>query len=143
MRITDDHRRETEDRIRAATDRLLSGSLAPGMKCDIKSLSIEAGVSRAALYATYSHLKDEFERRRDHLHHTGIVLDPREAQINRLKGHNDALRARIERQDNEIAGLREFRSQAVFRLAAQHEEIQRLRGLTQTAALQSLPTTLA
>ena len=63
MTISEAQRRQTEERIRAAGDRLLRGQIPPGGGCDIQTLAIEAGVSRASLYRTYLHLKNEFEQR--------------------------------------------------------------------------------
>ena len=57
MTISDLQRQRTEDRIRAAIDRLLRGQIPPGGGCDVKTLAREAGVSRASLYRTYQHLK--------------------------------------------------------------------------------------
>lgn len=127
MRITDEQRRQIEERIRAAADRLLRGELPPGGKCDVKTLAAEAGVTRAALYSTYEHLKVEFEQRRDRLREAGVITDPREGQIARLKEQVDALRGRLADRDAEITELTEFRTTAVSRLAAQHDEITRLR----------------
>ncbi|MEU0283471.1 hypothetical protein [Streptomyces sp. NPDC006195] len=62
--LSHQQREQIERRIRAAIDRLLAGQIPPGGACDIKTLAREAGVSRAALYRTWGHLKDEFEKRR-------------------------------------------------------------------------------
>jgi hypothetical protein len=48
-------------------------------------------------------------------------------QISRLKAGNAELTQRIARQDTELADLRQFKVLALSRLAAQHEEIHRLR----------------
>ena len=56
-----ERRRETEQRIRAAAGALLRGDIPPGGKCDITTLARQAGVSRATLYRSYPHLKEEFE----------------------------------------------------------------------------------
>ncbi|MBW4719803.1 hypothetical protein [Saccharothrix obliqua] len=127
MRITEQQRRQNEDRIRAASDRLLRGEIPPGGGCDVKTLAKEAGVTRAALYSTYLHLKEEFEARRDRMHEAGEVTDPRAAQIERLKEHVAELKKRVADRDSEITALKEFRTTAVSRLAAQHDEITRLR----------------
>ena len=63
MRTTPEQRRQAEQRIRAAADALLRGDIPPDGKCDITTLARQAGVSRAALYRSYPHLKEEFERR--------------------------------------------------------------------------------
>lgn len=57
MKITPQQRQQNEDRIRAAMDRILHGDYAEGGKCDVKTLARESGVSRAAIYSTYAHLK--------------------------------------------------------------------------------------
>jgi hypothetical protein len=77
MQISAEQRRQTEDRIRAASDRLLRGEIPPGGGCDVKTLAAEAGVTRAALYTTYLHLKEEFEARRDRMREAGDIPDPR------------------------------------------------------------------
>jgi uncharacterized protein (DUF3084 family) len=75
----------------------------------------------------YQHLAEEFDRRLKALHGTGTIPDPRDRQIARLKEENTALRDRITERDAELEGLAAFKEQALSRLAAQHEEIQRLR----------------
>lgn len=99
MRTTPEQRQQTETRIRAAMDRLLRGDLPPGGKCDIKTLAAEARITRNGLYTTYAYLKDEFESRRDRLRDTGVITDPREAQIVRLKTDNAALKKRLANHD--------------------------------------------
>ncbi|MGW4982305.1 hypothetical protein [Streptomyces mirabilis] len=42
-RITDEERARNEQAIRAAMDRILSGRLRPGRRCDLKTLAQEAG----------------------------------------------------------------------------------------------------
>ncbi|MFG2632222.1 hypothetical protein [Streptomyces sp. NPDC048473] len=129
MRISATQRTENENRIRAAMDRLLRGEIPPGGKCDIKTLANEAAVDRTAFYGTrpYGHLRVEFERRLRALQDAGEIPDPREAQIARLKAENAKLKARIAQSDETIDELTDFRSQSLARLAAQHEEIVRLR----------------
>jgi chromosome segregation ATPase len=127
MRITQEQRGQIEERIRAAMDRLLRGDIPPGAKCDVKTLANESGVSRAAIYSTYLHLKEEFEHRRDQLGESSGSTDPREAQIARLKHQVGQLRSRIEKRDEELEQLKGFRVVALSRLAAQHDEITRLR----------------
>jgi hypothetical protein len=85
MRTTAEQRRQAEQRIRAAADALLRGDIPPDGKCDISTLARQAGVSRAALYRSYPHLKEEFERRLAALRAGGTAPDPRDAQITRLK----------------------------------------------------------
>jgi uncharacterized protein YdcH (DUF465 family) len=129
MRISAAQRTENENRIRAAMDRLLRGEIPPGGKCDIKTLAHEAGVDRTAFYGTrpYAHLRVEFERRLQTLQQTGEIPDPREAQITRLKAENAKFKERLAKSEQMIDELTDFRTQALARLAAQHEEIVRLR----------------
>lgn len=121
INVNGEQRRQTEDRIRAAMDRLLRDDLPPGGKCDVKSQ--EAGITRAALYTTYLHLKEEFESRRDQLREAG---DPREGQIQRLKEQISSLQDWVRKQEAKISELTTFRTTAVSRLSAQHDEITRL-----------------
>ena len=128
MRISAAQRTENENRIRAAMDRLLRGEIPPGGTCDIKTLAREATVDRTAFYGTrpYAHLCEEFERRLQNLQEAGQIPDPRAAQIERLKAEIAALKERLARAEDVNDELSEFRSQALARLAAQHEEILRL-----------------
>jgi chromosome segregation ATPase len=125
--ITHAQRRQTEDRIRAAMDRLLRGQIPPGGGCDVKTLAREAAVSRAALYRSYGHLKKEFEQRLARIRADGHLPDPRAAQILRLQDANTKLRQRLDEREREIAELTAFKTTALSRLAAQHTEITRLR----------------
>ena len=130
-RLTSDARTRAEQDIRAAIDRLLRGEVPPGGRCDIKTLAVTAGVTRTGFYpkdgrpGPYQHLADEFHRRLATL--TGTSPDPRDAQITRLKDGNDTLTRRLAGKDTLIAELTSFRQQAISQLAAQHDEIQRLR----------------
>ncbi len=132
-RITDETRKHNEAAIRAAMDRLLRGELPPGRRCDLKTLAAEAGVPRTGFYpkgarpGPYQHLAEEFERRLAALHAAGEIPDPRDAQIARFKASVEALRRRVAARDEEIAQLTRFKDLALSRLAAQHDEIQRLR----------------
>jgi hypothetical protein len=126
-RLNDQTRGQKEAAIRAAMDRLLRGDIPAGGKCDVKTLASASGVTRAALYSTYLHLKEEFERRRDQLREAGVITDPRDAQIDRLKEHVHQLKHRLSTTEQDNANLTAFRTQALSRLAAQHEEITRLR----------------
>jgi hypothetical protein len=129
MRITADQRAANEDRIRAAVDRLLRGDIPPGGRCDIKTLAREAGVDRTAFYGSrpYAHLRAGFERRLRTLGQAGDQPDPRDAQITRLKDEVTRLRERYAQSAATIGDLSAFRTQALARLAAQHDEITRLR----------------
>ncbi|BCJ55065.1 hypothetical protein Asp14428_65400 [Actinoplanes sp. NBRC 14428] len=124
-------------------DRLLRGEIPAGGKCDIKTLAREAGVDRTAFYGNrpYAHLRADFEHRLQQLHQTGQTPDPRIAQITRLKADIGKLTERLSRADQRIAELTDFRSQALSRLAAQHEEIIQLReAASGTGRVIRLPT---
>ncbi len=70
----------------------------------------------------------------------GEIVDPRAAQVERLKAEVDLLKQRVAARDGQIEGLTEFKTLAISRLAAQHEEIERLRRhLTQVGGVRSLP----
>ena len=143
MRITAAQRADNENRVRAAMDRLLRGEIPSGGRCDIKALACEAGVDRTAFYGTrpYAHLREEFEARLAAIHQTGHVPDPRQAQIHRLKDEITALKQRLATQNHAIGELSGFKTQALSRLAAQHEEILHLRrDLQQAAGVRRLPT---
>jgi hypothetical protein len=142
MRITADQRAANEDRIRAAIDRLLRGDIPPGGRCDVKTLAREAGVDRTAFYGDrpYAHLREEFERRLRTLEQAGEQLDPRDAQITRLKDEAARLNERLAQSVATIIDLTAFRTQALARLAAQHAEIIRLRStLGSRGDIRSLP----
>jgi hypothetical protein len=141
MPLTSQQRQQTEARIRAAADQLLRGDLPPGGRCDIKTLASAAGVSRAALYRTYPHLKEDFEQRLAQARAAGQVTDPRDAQIIRLKDEIHTLGQRLASREASIAELTEFKAQALSRLAAQHDELQRLRAdAAQLSNIRSLPS---
>lgn len=127
MRITAEHRAATEARVRAAIDRLLRGDLPSGGKCDVKTLAAEAGITRSALYTTYQPLKDEFEQRRQRQRDTGATTDPRDAHIERLKQQAERLATRLADALRDAQDLTEFKARAVSQIAAQHEELERLR----------------
>ncbi len=132
MRITADQRAANEDRILAAIDRLLRGDIPPGGRCDVKTLAREAGVDRTAFYGDrpYAHLREEFERRIQALGQAGEQPDPRDAQVTRLKDEVARLKGRLAQSATTISGLTTFQAQALARLAAQHDEITRLRSMT-------------
>lgn len=139
-RLDQPTRAQKEATIRAEMDRLLRGELPPGGKCDVKTLAAASGITRAALYSTYLHLKEEFERRRDTLRDTGVIADPRERQIERLKDQVASLKKRVAAQEQQNADLISFQVQAVSRLTAQHEEIIRLRAALASGVVRSLLT---
>jgi hypothetical protein len=137
-RISEETRSQKEEAIRAAMDRLLRGELPLGGKCDLSALAAEAGVTRTAFYpkknrdgtarpGPYQHLAEEFERRLKLLQDAGTVVDPRAAQIQRLKDMNTKLEDRLAKQNTELDELKEFQQLALSRIAAQHLEIERLR----------------
>ncbi|MEV6803188.1 hypothetical protein [Streptomyces sp. NPDC051132] len=144
-RISEADRARNEETIRAAMDRLLRGELPPSGKCDLKTLAAEAGVTRTGFYpkknrdgttrpGPYQHLAEEFERRLQALQDAGQIPDPRAGQIERLKAEVMELKDRITARDAKIRELESFRAQAVSQLAAQYEEITRLRGQSTLAA---------
>src|SRR5665647_2111624 len=104
MRRSAEQRLQHENRIRAVMDQLLNGEIPPNGRCDIKTLAREAGVDRTAFYGTRPY-----------------------AQINRLKDEIATLKPRLARRDQTIADLTTFKTEALARIAAQHEEIHRLR----------------
>jgi hypothetical protein len=142
VRVSDAQRRDTEDRIRAAARTLLRGELPPGGKCDTLTLARLAGISRATLYRSYPHLKAEFDQQVADLHAAGRTVDPRDAQITRLKQDNADLHRRLADRDTQIAEHEAFKTLAVSRLAAQHDEIHRLRAAATASAgtVHALPT---
>lgn len=129
MRLSADQRRQNETRIRAAIDRLLRGQIPANGKCDIKTLAREAGIDRTAFYGDrpYTHLREEFETRLAALAATGELPDPRDAQIARLRNEVATLTERLAHRDQTITEHGAFRAAALSQLAAQHEEIVRLR----------------
>lgn len=144
MRISAAQRVHNENRIRAAMDRLLRGEIPPGGGCDVKTLAAQAGVDRTAFYGKrpYAHLRAEFEHRLQQLQDAGQTPDPKTAQIERLKADADKLNDRLAQANSTIEQLSEFRTQALARLAAQHDEILRLRAATtRNPNVTHLPTT--
>jgi hypothetical protein len=142
MRLSAEQRHQNETRIRAAMDRLLRGDVPPTGKCDLKTLAREAGVDRTAFYGghPYTHLREEFETRLESLRTTGNLPDPRDAQIARLKNEATILKERISRQDQTITEHTDFRTKALSQIAAQHDEITRLRRhADDTANIRRLP----
>jgi hypothetical protein len=145
MRLSAEQRHQNETRIRAAMDRLLRGDVPPAGKCDVKTLAREAGVDRTAFYCgrPYAHLREEFETRLESLHSTGDLPDPRDAQIARLKSEATALKERLTRRDQTITEHTGFRTSALSQIAAQHDEINRLRRhIDDTANVRRLPARL-
>ena len=154
-RLTEDGKARNEAAIRAAMQQVLSGGLPPGGKADLKTLATLAGVTRTGFYpkknrdgtsrpGAYQHLAEEFERRVKQLQDAGEIVDPRNAQIERLKTQNAELKERITKRDERIAELTEFETLAISRLAAQHAEIERLRRqITDGGNIRRLPSPAA
>ena len=144
MRITAAQRIQNENRIRAAMDRLLRGEIPPGGNCDIKTLASQAGVDRTAFYGNrpYVHLRAEFEDRLHQLQqHNRESPDPKTAQIERLEAGIDKLNALLDQANSTIEELTDFRTRALARLAAQHDDILRLRATNRTVSVARLPAT--
>jgi hypothetical protein len=112
-------------------NRLLRGEIPPGGNCDVKTLASQAGVDRTAFYGNhpYAHLRTEFEDRLRQLQSWGQTPDPKAAQDERLNTEVDKLRHRLAQTNTTIDELTDFRTRPLARLAAQHEEIKRLRTL--------------
>ncbi|QMU76861.1 hypothetical protein GXW83_15095 [Streptacidiphilus sp. PB12-B1b] len=127
MALSQDQREQAERRLRAAIDRLLAGQIPVGGACDVKTLAREAGISRAALYRTWGHLKDEFEQRRAAAWAAGQQPDPREARMARLRDLNERLTSKLARTHAEFTGLKAKHSLVLSELAAKDDELQRLR----------------
>ena len=127
MRISNEQHIDTEQRIRAAACDLLAGEIPAGGKCDITTLARQAGVSRATLYRSYPDLKAEFEQQLAQSRASHCAPDPRDAQVLRLKDENARLKERLAAHESALSQLGEFKTLALSRLAAQHEEIRRLR----------------
>lgn len=143
MRISAHQRAVNETRIRDAMDRLLSGDIPPGGSCDIKTLASQSGVDRTAFYGDrpYARLREQFEARLAHAAQTGRTPDPRDAQVIRLKDEIATLNQRLARRDQTIAEVADFKTEALCRLAAQHDEITQIRAtLADTSNIRRLPT---
>jgi hypothetical protein len=145
MPVPDDKRQQAGQRIRAAAAALVAGDIPAGGRCDISTLARQAGVSRATLYRSYPHLKEQFEHDMAAALAAGGHPDPRDAQITKLKAELAALKTRCAGQDQTITALQDQRTLALSRLAAQHDEIQHLRaaataGTGNVRALRTAPT---
>jgi uncharacterized small protein (DUF1192 family) len=136
MRLSRQQLADNEAKIKAAMARLLDGDIPPGGKCDIKTLAGQAGVDRTAFYGSrpYARLRTEFEQRLRELLDAGERPDPRDAQIARLKDEITRLKERLAQSDATISELAGFRDAALARIAAQHDEITRLRREAHLAA---------
>ncbi|MET7621907.1 hypothetical protein [Streptomyces sp. NPDC005408] len=138
-RLNAQDKASNEAAVRAAMEQILR-DLPPGGKADLKTLAQLSGVTRTGFYAkrnrdgtsrpgAYQHVAEEFTARVQALQDAGEIVDPRAAQLERLKKENADLRDRVARRDGEVAKLTEFRILAISRLAAQYDEIERLRSL--------------
>jgi len=143
MPVPDDKRQQAEQRIRAAAAALLAGDIPDGSRCDISTLARQAGVSRATLYRSYPRLKQQFEQQIAQAAAGGQHPDPRDAQIAALKARNDRLQERLDTCQLTTAGLLEFQQLALSRLAAQHQEIVRLRATRTQAGVGDLDSARA
>jgi DNA repair exonuclease SbcCD ATPase subunit len=142
MRLTRQQLADNEAKIRAAMSRLLGGDIPPGGKCDVKTLALQAGIDRTAFYGSrpYARLREEFEQKLQDVQQAGEQPDPRDAHVTRLKNEITQLRERLAQSAGTITGLTEFRAQALARIAAQHDEIARLRqDLQRAAGIRRLP----
>jgi len=143
VRITASQRQANETRIRAVIERLLRGEIPADGGCNVKTLAREAGVDRTAFYGNrpYAHLRAEFEQRlAARQRATGERPDPRDSQIHRLKNEITALKRRLEQTTSQLDELTGFRARALAQLAAQHDEIIRLRQhADRTAPVRRLP----
>jgi hypothetical protein len=94
-----------------------------------ETLARGAAVDRTVFYGTrpYAHLRIEFARRLQPLQQAGEIPDPREAQVALLKEDVAKLKERLSCSESTVEELTEFRTWALARLAAQHEEIVHLR----------------
>jgi ABC-type transporter Mla subunit MlaD len=85
-------------------------------------------------------LRAEFEHRLQVLQQNGEQPDPRDAQIARLRNEITTLKERLTQSASTISELTGFQAQALARLAAQHDEIIRLRRqASQAATVRRLP----
>ncbi|PVZ61234.1 hypothetical protein C9424_02330 [Arthrobacter sp. H-02-3] len=93
---------------------------------NVKALADAAGITRSALYSDhYSPLKDEFLRRAQALSAKGPQQNyDSDKLLRRIK----RLESRLRQQTTAAEELKLFRTQAISRIAAQHEALLRCRG---------------
>lgn len=120
-------RSQIEQRILAAIQTLLADEIPNGMNRDITSLCALAGVPRATMYRTYPHLKAIFEEQRSHLQDATPTTNTSADTRRKIRLENDRLQLKLAAMTNKVHELEYFKSTALSRLAAQHEEILRLR----------------
>ena len=141
MRVPVEQRREVEQRIRAAA--VVVGLEHPARRPLRHHHPGPPGrVSRATLYRSYPHLKQQFEQQIAQAA-AGQHPDPRDAQIAALKSRNDRLQERLGASQSATASLLEFQQLALSRLAAQHQEIMRLRATRTPAGVSDLDSARA
>lgn len=127
MKISAQQRTETEQRIRDAIELLVSPHRPGHLRCDVSTLAAQAGISRNTLYSIYTDLRREFEQRRTAQHTQPQAHHDIEQRAHVLSETVIRLKALLADRDRTIADLIAFRQLAISRLAAQHEEIIRLR----------------
>jgi ABC-type transporter Mla subunit MlaD len=87
------------------------------------------------------HLREEFETRLARMREAGDPVDHRDAQINRLKDEVTKLKQRLADRQQTITELTDLKAKALSQLAAQHDEITRLRRhAEQSGRVRHLPT---
>ncbi|MGY4544259.1 hypothetical protein ACVWY0_004203 [Arthrobacter sp. UYNi723] len=91
------------------------------------------------MYRTYPHLKAEFEKQRSLLHEAAPSFDPRVESHHKLRSEKDRLQLKLAEMTTQVRELEGFKSTALSRLAAQHEEVLPLRSnCTEGNKLQSI-----
>jgi len=135
MRITASQRAANENRIRAAMDRLLRGEIPPG-RCDITTLVVEAGVNRTAFYGTRPHADLRASSNAAYGPSSRLAISPTRAtrRSPASRPRFTGLKNRVVESTSTINQLTEFQTQALARLAAQHDEIIRLRAAATSAS---------
>lgn len=89
---------------------------------------------------TYSGRPGVLRPRRGPPYGLGRLSHPRDAQVDRLKQQVDELKKRITARDEQLAEPTVFKALAISRLAAQHEEIERLgTQVTEGSSLRAVP----
>jgi hypothetical protein len=125
------------------TDQTFLGSLGPARKTERarlqadhhRALAVESGVDHTAFYGTRPHRSPRRVRTAPMFTPAGCDQpDPRDAQITRLKTEITGLKNRVVESTSTINELTEFQAQALARLAAQDDEIIRLRAAATSAS---------
>lgn len=118
--------------------------LPAGGHCDLKALATEAGVSRSGSTqrrtsaAPFGPAPTRTSRTSSsavwtHSPPPAPFPDPRQAQIERLRADNADLRQRLTDRETRKKELTDFKTRALFQLAAQHDEIETLQKQIQAA----------